>query len=186
MQKGIKKLFDPTFKDEYSTQYIKITGGFKGPDIAKVRKEAKEMLAEEASWKNGKKWKDWKTKAALREADDQAKALTSETTLCLIASGGEFRIDRLSNDWVKDSDTRMKFGMKPRTTLKILIHFPTYKSMQEYTKEQKSKKHERSMMHHLLGYIIEETLYEVVAKELVMERPVIKFENLEFWEDKIT
>ena len=181
-----KKIVDPTFKDDYSTKYIKITGGFKGPDIGKVRKEAREMIAEEESWKDGKKWRDWTTKKNTKESKSQAEALTTNTTFLLVASGGEFRVDRLSNDWVKDADMRLKLGKKPRTTLKILMHFPTYKNLQEYVKEQKSKRHERSLMHHLIGYLIEENQYKLAAKELLMKRPLIKFEHLDYWEDKIT
>ena len=181
-----KKIARSDFKDDYSSKYIKVTGGFKGPDIAKVRRIAKEMIAEEESWKDGKKWKDWTTKTASKESREMADAEKTNGILCLVASGGEFRVDRLSNDWVRDSDMRMKRGKKPRRTLKILMSFPTYKSLQEYTKEQKSKKHERSLMHHLVGYLIQENQYKVAAKELLINKPIIKFEHLDYWEDKIS
>ena len=54
-----KKIKDSSFKDKYSTDYIKITGGFKGNEITKVRKEARYLIEEQASWKKGKKWIDW-------------------------------------------------------------------------------------------------------------------------------
>ena len=66
------------------------------------------------------------------------------------------------------------------------MSFPTYKSLQEYTKEQKSKKHERSLMHHLVGYLIQENQYKVAAKELLINKPIIKFDHLDYWEDKIS
>jgi len=181
-----KKITDDTFKDAYSTKYIKVTGGFKGNEIPKVRKIAKETIAEKKSWKKGKKWKTWKLKPAQLEIEAIRSALTSDTVLCLSASGGEFRVDRLCNDWVRDSDARIKLGLKPRTTLQIQMHYPTYKNMQEYYKEQKSKRHKRSIMHHVIGYIIEENLYKIAAKEIVMERPSVELVDLGFWEDKIS
>jgi hypothetical protein len=181
-----KKIVRSDFKDDYCTKYIKITGGFKGPDIAKVRRIAKEMIAEEESWKDGKKWKDWTTKTASKESREISDAEKTNSILCLVASGGEFRVDRLSNDWVRDADMRMKLGKKPRRTLKILMSFPTYKSLQEYTKEQKSKRHERSLMHHLVGYLIQENQYKVAAEELLINKPIVKFEHLDYWEDKIS
>ena len=41
-----KKITDDTFKNKYCTDYIKITGGFKGNDITKVRKIAREIVKE--------------------------------------------------------------------------------------------------------------------------------------------
>ena len=55
-----KKITDPTFKTKWCTDYMKVTGNLVGMELTACRKEAIGMIEEKASWKEGKRWKNWK------------------------------------------------------------------------------------------------------------------------------
>ena len=104
-----KKITDDTFKDKYSTDYIKITGGFKGKEISKVRAAAKDIIKDRGNWKAGKVWKDWsvRTKIIRKEKEKLIKAEINDNTFCTIESS-MFRTDRIMEDWIEDKDARVK------------------------------------------------------------------------------
>tara|TARA_R110001583_G_scaffold83793_8_gene221022 strand:- start:2077 stop:3366 length:1290 start_codon:yes stop_codon:yes gene_type:complete len=166
-----KKLTDPTFKDSFSTEYIKVTGGFKGHDIAKVRKIAREFMAEKASWKNGKKWTNWKLKIRTKERTELAAAITTDSVLCTTQSS-TFRTDRVQETWIKDTDARESVGMNPRPNIKIMMHYPTQTDFAAYNKNGERKTHQRILESFLKGEGI--------------KNPLIIFEDLEQWEDRIS
>jgi len=174
-----KKITDDTFNTKWCKDYIKITGGFKGTNIAKVRKLAKDMVREKASWKKGKKWINWnddKIKIAstnLTRKDEKkqmADATSNDDTLC-VTSSATFRTDRIQEDYIKDSDTKIKLGLKPRNNIKILMHYKDGKTLNDYVKSQEQKTHKR---------ILESFLKGEGAKN-----PIIIFEDLYFWEDRV-
>jgi hypothetical protein len=167
-----KKITDDTFKDAYSTRYIKVTGGFKGNDITKVRRIARETIEEKSSWKKGKKWINWKLAKRVEEKEKKASALTDDKTFCTTAATAAFRTDRIIGDWLEDADVRIEEGMESRPNILIFTHHPTQKKMQEYVKSQVSEKHERIIKYFLIGYGV--------------KSPTITFKDLTFWEDKIS
>ena len=166
-----KKLTDNTFKDVFSTEYIKVTGGFKGTDIGKVRKIAKEFMAEKDSWKAGKKWINWKLKIRTKEKTELAAAFTSDSVLCTNQSS-TFRTDRVQETWIKDADARKSVGMDPRPNIKIMMHYPTQTDFAAYNRSGERKTHQRILESFLKGEGI--------------KNPLIIFEDLEQWEDKIS
>jgi len=170
-----KKIKDSSFKDKYSTDYIKITGGFKGNEITKVRKEARYLIEEQASWKKGKKWIDWTDNGTKHKRVDEklqlASAQTDNITFCTTSSA-TFRADRIQEDWIKDADMRKKIKLKPRSNIKILMHYKDQKTLNEFVKNQNMKIHKRILVSFLKGEDI--------------KNPIVIFEDLEFWEDKIS
>ena len=164
-----KKITDDTFKDGYSTKYIKVTGGFKGNEIPAVRKIAKEVIAEKTSWKKGKKWINWKLKKRETEKANLANALTTDNCLCLTQSA-TFRTDRVIEAWIKDSKARKSMGMEPRPNITILMHYATKKVMTEYNSTP--NEHE---------FIVTSFL-----KGVGMENPIISFKDLPMWEDMVS
>jgi len=170
-----KKLTDNTFKDAFSTEYIKVTGGFKGTDIAKVRKIAREFMAEKESWKKGKNWINWLLKIRTTESTAQAAAITSDSVLGTTQSS-TFRTDRVIETWIKDTNARKSVGMDPRPHIKILMHYPSQSngpsSFTAYNKLAPRKGHQRILESFLKGEGI--------------KNPLIIFEDLEQWEDKIS
>ena len=177
------KITDDTFKDKYCTEYIKITGGFKGTDISKVRQEAKYMIADEASWKTGKKWITWSDNdfkheddngdkyTRVQEKEQLSEAKTDNSTLCVTQSA-TFRTDRVIEKWIKDTKAREKVKKKPKSTILVLMHYKDQKVMNKYYTDGSDKVHKRILLSFLKGEGI--------------KNPKIEFENLEFWEDKIS
>ena len=169
-----KKIKDSSFKDKYSSDYIRITGGFKGNEITKVRKEARYLIEEESSWKKGKKWINWKDNNTIHKRVDEkmqlAAAQTTDLQLCTTSSA-TFRADRIQEDWIKDADMRKKIKLNPRPNIKILMHYQDQKTLNEFVKSQNEKIHKRILVSFLKGEGI--------------KNPIVIFENLEFWEDKL-
>ena len=168
-----KKITDDTFKDKYSTDYIKITGGFKGKEISKVRAAAKDIIKDRGNWKAGKVWKDWsvRTKIIRKEKEKLIKAEINDNTFCTIESS-MFRTDRIMEDWIEDKDARVKVKEKPRPNIKVLMYYKSFSQNQEYVKSQVVHMHERILKSFLRGEGI--------------ENPIIIFKDLEYWEDKVS
>jgi hypothetical protein len=168
-----KKITDDTFKDKYSTDYIKITGGFKGSEIAKVRKIAKDIIEDRGNWKAGKVWKDWGAKNAKirKEKSDEVLAEMDDNTFCTTQSS-MFRTDRIMEDWISDRDARVKIKKKPRPNIKVLMHYSSYSIKKEYDDSEVVHMHERILKSFLKGEGI--------------KNPKISFKNLEYYEDKVS
>ena len=168
-----KKITDDTFKDKYSTDYIKITGGFKGSEIAKVRKIAKDIIEDRGNWKAGKVWKDWsvRTKIIRKEKEKLIKAEINDNTFCTIESS-MFRTDRIMEQWIEDRDARVEVNKKPRPNIKVLMHYSTASTHKEYVKSQVVDIHERILKSFLRGEGI--------------KNPIIIFKDLEYYEDKVS
>ena len=165
-----KKITDDTFKDKYSTDYIKITGGFKGSEIAKVRKIAKDIIEDRGYWKAGKVWKDWGPKTR-KEKEKLVKAEMDDNIFCTTQSS-MFRTDRIMEQWIEDRDARVEANKKPRPNIKVLMHYSTASTHKEYVKSQVVDIHERILKSFLRGEGI--------------ENPIIIFKDLEYWEDKVS
>ena len=168
-----KKITDDTFKDKYSTDYIKITGGFKGKEISKVRAAAKDIIKDRGNWKAGKVWKDWsvRTKIIRKEKEKLIKAEINDNTFCTIESS-MFRTDRIMEDWIEDKDARVKVKEKPRPNIKVLMYYKSFSQNQEYVKSQVVHMHERILKSFLRGEGI--------------KNPIIIFKDLEYYEDKVS
>lgn len=169
------KIKDPKFKTKYCSDYIKVTGGFKGRDITKVRRLAVDQIKDEGEWKKGKKWINWKNNNTKHKRSDQLASMvsaeTDDSTFC-VSSSSTFRADRIQEHWIKDSDTRVALGKNSRPNIKILMHYPSYTSMKEYIKNENEKTHLRVLTSFLIGE--------------GMENPIVTFQNVDFWEDKIS
>jgi len=169
------KIKDKTFKTKYCTDYIKITGGFKGNDISKVRKFARNTIKEQNSWQKGKKWISWsdpkKNHPRNIEKAQKASAQTTDSSLCVHQSS-MFRCDRIQEQWCKDSDARQEAGLNPRPNIKVLMHYADMSTMTEYVKSEVTKMHTRVLTSFLKGEGIKD--------------PEIIFEDLPKWEDKIS
>ena len=144
-----KKITDDTFKDKYSTDYIKITGGFKGSEIAKVRKIAKDIIEDRGNWKAGKVWKDWGPKTR-KEKEKLVKAEMDDNIFCTTQSS-MFRTDRIMEQWIEDRDARVEANKKPRPNIKVLMHYSTASTHKEYVKSQVVDIHERILKSFLRG-----------------------------------
>ena len=168
-----KKITDDTFKDKYSTDYIKITGGFKGSEIAKVRKIAKDIIEDRGNWKAGKVWKDWsvRTKIIRKEKEKLVKAEMDDNIFCTTQSS-MFRTDRIMEQWIEDRDARVEVNKKPRPNIKVLMHYSTASTHKEYVKSQVVDIHERILKSFLKGEGI--------------KNPIIIFKDLEYYEDKVS
>lgn len=165
-----KKITDDTFKDKYSTDYIKITGGFKGSEIAKVRKIAKDIIEDRGYWKAGKVWKDWGSKTR-KEKEKLVKAEMDDNIFCTTQSS-MFRTDRIMEQWIEDRDARVEANKKPRPNIKVLMHYSTASTHKEYVKSQVVDIHERILKSFLKGEGI--------------KNPIIIFKDLEYYEDKVS
>ena len=165
-----KKITDDTFKDKYSTDYIKITGGFKGSEIAKVRKIAKDIIEDRGNWKAGKVWKDWGPKTR-KEKEKLVKAEMDDNIFCTTQSS-MFRTDRIMEQWIEDRDARVEVNKKPRPNIKVLMHYSTASTHKEYVKSQVVDIHERILKSFLRGEGI--------------KNPIIIFKDLEYYEDKVS
>ena len=99
-----------------------------------------------------------------------ADATSNDDTLC-VTSSATFRTDRIQEDYIKDSDTKIKLGLKPRNNIKILMHYKDGKTLNDYVKSQEQKTHKR---------ILESFLKGEGAKN-----PIIIFEDLYFWENRV-
>ena len=165
-----KKITDDTFKDKYSTDYIKITGGFKGSEIAKVRKIAKDIIEDRGNWKAGKVWKDWGPKTR-KEKEKLVKAEMDDNIFCTTQSS-MFRTDRIMEQWIEDRDARVEVNKKPRANIKVLMHYSTASTHKEYVKSQVVDIHEIILKSFLRGEGI--------------KNPIIIFKDLEYYEDKVS
>ena len=169
------KIKDKTFKTKYCTDYIKITGGFKGSDISKVRKFALNSIKEQDSWQKGKKWITWssskKNDKRMVEKAKKAKAQTTDSTLCVTQSS-MFRCDRIQEQWIEDADERKEAQLEPRPNIKVLMHYADMSTMTEYVKSEVVKIHTRVLTSFLKGEGIKD--------------PEIIYEDLPKWEDKIS
>ena len=165
-----KKITDDTFKDKYSTDYIKITGGFKGSEIAKVRKIAKDIIEDRGNWKAGKVWKEWGPKTR-KEKEKLVKAEMDDNIFCTTQSS-MFRTDRIMEQWIEDRDARVEANKKPRPNIKVLMHYSTASTHKEYVKSQVVDIHERILKSFLKGEGI--------------KNPIIIFKDLEYYEDKVS
>lgn len=166
-----KKLVDDTFKDRFSTDYIKITGGFKGNDISKVRRLARKTIAEKKSWKKGKKWINWRLGKRVSEKGTLAAAHTDDNVFCVTQSA-TLRTDRVIEGWIKDADKRKSLGLSPRPNIKILMHYASLKVMNEYNANGNEAIHERVLNSFLRGEGI--------------KNAIITFTNLPCWEDRVS
>lgn len=165
------KIKDDEFKDQFSTDYIKITGGFKGHDITKVRKFAKDNIKEIQSWKKDKKWIAWSSDKRKIEKANRAKAQTTDKILCVTQSSS-FRTDRVIEEWIKDADARKEAGLEPRPNIKILMHYKNMQSQTDYTSREDQKTHTRIITNFLKGEGIKD--------------PIVHYEDLPLWEDKVS
>ena len=174
-----KKITDDKFKDKYSTDYIKITGGFKGNEIAKVRKAAKLLVEERGNWKKGKSWINWGSKekrlngqsSRYKEREKMVNAEMDDNTFCCHQSS-MFRTDRICEEWVKDKDARIKAKKKPRPNVKVYMNYSGASVQNEYASSQVEHVHERILTSFLKGEGI--------------ENPIIIFKDLEYYEDKVS
>ena len=170
-----KKITDKTFKNKYCTDYIKITGGFVGQEISKVRKFAVDTIKEQSTWKKGKKWISWsdpkKNHPRMIEKKNKASAQTTDSTLCVTQSS-MFRCDRIQTSWAEDADNREEAGLNPRPNIKVLMHYADPAVLKEYSNSENHKIHTRLLTSFLKGEGIKD--------------PLIIFEDLPKWEDKIS
>ena len=159
-----------SLKDKYVAEYIKVTGGFKGADISKVRREAQALIDEKDSWKKGKTWINWKLKKREKERNDKCSAFTSDTTF-YITQSATFRADRVIEKWMQDADFRKDNGLTPRSIVKILMHYETKKTYDDYNDKNPQGGHRR--------------IIESFMKGEGIDTPSVVFENLELYEDSI-
>ena len=161
---------DPTFKNHWCTQYIKVTGGFKGGEIAKCRKIAVRMVKEKREWIDGKKWIERGGKNKKQQKKDESTAIswTTDSTLCIVQSSS-FRADRVMEKWAQDADNRKSSGLPPRSNIKIAMHYPDYLGYKEYCKKNNRETHQRIIKSFLRGEGVEE--------------PEIFYDDLPKWED---
>ena len=165
-----KKITDDTFKDKYSTDYIKITGGFKGSEIAKVRKIAKDIIEDRGNWKAGKVWKDWGSKTR-KEKEKLVKAEMDDNMFCT-TQPSMFRTYIILEQWIEYRDARVEVNKKPRPNIKVLMHYSTASTHKEYVKSQVVDIHERILKSFLRGEGI--------------KNPIIIFKDLEYYEHKVS
>ena len=161
---------DRGFKSHFCTDYIKVTGGFKGTDLSECRKLAKEMLKEKGEWITGKRWIQRDNAKQKKEDEATANAWTTDSTFC-IAMSSSFRSDRVMEKWAVDADSRIAAGLDPRPNIKIAMHYPSYLEYQKQMKENNRENHQRIIKSFLRGEGI--------------ESPEMFYEDLTKWEDTI-
>ena len=178
---NLGKISDGTFKSKYCTDYMKVTGNLVGGQLTACRKEAKEMIEEKASWKEGKKWKDWKLKKAVKQADTHCKSLTDGNTLVTWYSGTMFDPDRVVAKWNEDCLVRIENGLAPRNNITVYLHWNTKKSFTEWSDSDEWDKNEEALLMYMYGFIHMKTKIDVEKFF-----PNVKYKKLEQWEDDIT
>lgn len=162
----------PDLKCQNATNYIRVTGGFVGSDITKVRRIAEKMMKEKDSWLPQKTWKSWKLKKHQEEAEQEVAALMSDSTYACYMSAKAFNSSRIQENWLRDFDLRNQKGLPVRNIVKILLHWPTNL---DYTEYNKTKVEVQKMHKRCIG--------NVMGHEGV-DDPVIIFEELNQWEDQ--
>jgi len=176
-----KVINDPTFKSKFCTDYMKVTGNLVYGELTACRKEAVAMIKEKASWKEGKKWKDWKLKKAKQEADNKCKALTNDTTFVTWYSGTMFDPDRVVSKWMSDSLVRIENDLEPRSNITVYLHWNTKKSFTEWSNSDEWDKNEEALTMYMYGFIHTKT--KIGVNNFI---PHVKYAKLEQWEDDTT
>ena len=191
-----KKITDGTFKSKYCTDYMKTTGNLVGSELTACRKEAIGMIEEKSSWKDGKKWKDWKATASVKTADNLCISLTNDDTLVTFSSGTMFNPNSVVAKWFMDSEMRIENGFKPRSNLTIYLHWNTFKSFTEWSKTDEWDKNEEAITTFMFGFYYKKTMLELDenGKKIVKPNfldikkffPNVKYKKLDQWEDDTT
>tara|TARA_Y100001963_G_scaffold158767_1_gene259631 strand:+ start:1200 stop:2534 length:1335 start_codon:yes stop_codon:yes gene_type:complete len=176
-----KKITDPTFKTKWCTDYMKVTGNLVGKELTACRKEAVDMIEEKASWKEGKRWKNWKLQKSKQTADDKCKALTNDTTFVTWYSGTMFDPDRVVSKWMEDSLVRIENGLEPRSNITVYLHWSTKKSFTEWSNSDEWDKNEETLTMYMYGFIHKKT--EIGVDNFT---PNVKYKKLEQWEDDVS
>ena len=160
---------------------MKVTGNLVGSQLHACRKEAISMIEEKASWKKGKKWKDWKLTKAVKDAETLCKSLTNDNTLVTHYSGTMFDPNRVVAKWNADSLVRIENGFDPRNNITVYLHWNTMKSFTEWSKSDEWDKNEEAIMMYMYGFIHMKT--EIDIEKFFSN---VKYKKLEQWEDDIT
>jgi hypothetical protein len=175
------KISDGTFKSKYCTAYMKVTGNLVGSQLNACRKEAILMIKEKASWKPGKKWKDWKLTKAVKAAETLCRSLTNDNTLVTHYSGTMFDPNRVAAKWYEDSLVRIENGFKPRNNITVYLHWNKMMSFTEWSKSDEWDKNEEAIMIYMYGFIHMKTKIDPLKFF-----PNVKYKKLEQWEDDTT
>mgnify|MGYP006163078979 CR=1 FL=1 len=154
-----KKITDGTFKDKYSVDYMKITGGLVGREIPACRKEAISMIENKALLPKGTLWKDWKLKKFAKEVVTICIDEINSNTLATSYSGTMFDPDRVVAKWKEDTLIKLANGKEPRKNITVFLHWSTMKSFVEWSKTDEWDKNEETIKAYMYGFLFQNNFF---------------------------